>query len=164
MEPQTASYYRALLFADGTEARPLPASLVRLHQWVVKRNQALGLGGMITKAVALSVALTWLSSTQEGREFSANQTTLGDLFGGVEDVPETAEEIPDDAPEDVPDEDILTAEAWDALLPETDVIVTLKNKSTIGGKFIERRGNWVDVRVNGEVKHFRIRKVKLAGV
>lgn len=148
MDPSTASYYRAILFVDSTDTRPLPATLVQLHSWTVKRNLALGLGGVISKAVALSVALTWLSSTDEGREFAARNTNLGELFG------EVAPELEDDQP-------VVGEELWDTLPAESDVTVTLKNKTTKPAKFLKRQGNWVHVRVNGENQAFRISKVKI---
>ncbi len=148
MDPTSASYYRAILFTDMYDQRPIPASLVQLHAFTAKRNHALGLGGVISKAVALMVALTWLSSTDEGRKFAQQNTQLGDLFGG---------ELPE-AEEEVQPQDELT---WDNLPVESEVVVTLENKSQKTGQFILRRGNWVDVRVDGEVKHFRLSKVAI---
>jgi hypothetical protein len=80
MDPTTASYYRAILFSDSQDARPLPKSLIDLHAWAFKRSQALGIGGIISKASALSIAMTWMSSTSEGREFTRDCTTLGEMF------------------------------------------------------------------------------------
>lgn len=145
MDPSTASYYRAILFTDGLDQRPLPPTLVRLHQWAVKRNHALGLGGMLAKAVALNVAMTWLSSTKEGRAFAGEFSEIGDLFDGSEPVP-------------------LSVEEFDTLPAESPVLVTLNDKTKKAGSFIGRRGNWVDVKIDGEVKPFLTSKVQLAGV
>lgn len=151
MDPSTASYYRAILFSDSQAEKPLPSTLVELHRWAEKRNHALGLGGVVTKAVALSVAMTWMSSTKDGRTFSTECTPLGDLFGDYG-------EVVDDS-----DDDVIGGDDWDALPVESEVSVTMKDKSTKAGKFVQRRGSWVDVRVNGEVQHFRISKVKIVG-
>ena len=151
MDPSTASYFRALLFADGQDQKPLPPGLVKLYSWCVKRNGALGLGGMITKQLAFTIVLTWMSTTDEGRAFTAQFTPLGELFG---EVPETEEET---------DEPAVNVEPWDVLPLESDVIVTMKSGITKPGKFVGRRGNWVDVRINGEVSHHRISKVKIGG-
>jgi hypothetical protein len=148
MDPTTASYYRAILFTNGLDTKPLPASLLELHRWAVKRHHALGLGGNISKAVALTIAMTWLSSTEEGREYSQENTPLGDMFSAA----------PVDEIVTISDED------WEKLPVESEVLVTLRdNKTTRTGQFLERRGGWVDVRVDGEVKHFRISKVQLIG-
>jgi len=162
MDPQTASYYRAILFVDGQDHRTLPPTLVELHKWAVKRNQALGLGGMITKAVALSVAMTWLSSTKEGRAFTSLLTPLGDLFGECEN--ELSDDLADDLADEPADDAAIITGDWDTLPAESRVVVTMQDKSHCEGQFITRRGSWVDVRVNGEVKHFRISKVKPVGV
>ena len=153
MDPTTASYYRAILFVDSQDARPLPPTLVQLHNWAVKRNHALGLGGMITKAFAWSVAMTWLSSTKDGQEFASAFTPLGDLFG---------EDGSDELSVELSDDLVVSAEDWDSIPADTELIVTMKDKSTKVAEFIGRRGNWIDVRVNGEVQHFRTNKVKIA--
>lgn len=153
MDPSTASYFRALLFADGQAEKPLPPTLVKLYSWCVKRNGALGLGGMITKQLAFTIVLTWLSTTTEGREFAAHHTTLGDMFG---EVPESDEPETEDP--------AVNVETWDTLPLESDVIVMMKSGIQKPGKFVGRRGNWVDVRIGGEVQHYRISKVKIAGV
>jgi polysaccharide deacetylase 2 family uncharacterized protein YibQ len=87
MDPTTASYYRAILFLDGQDQRPVPKSLVELHAWAVKRGQAMGLGSMITKQAALTVATTWMSTTKEGREFTREFTPLGEMFSEPDAVP-----------------------------------------------------------------------------
>lgn len=156
MEPQIASYYRAILFADGQDTRPLPPTLVQLHKWAVKRHQALGLGGTVSKAVALNVALTWLSSTADGREFASAFTTLGDLF--CEEPAELSDDGSDELSDELSDD---PSDEWDSLPAETEVVVTMRDKSTATGQFIGRRGNWIDVRVNGTVEHFRISKVQI---
>jgi hypothetical protein len=163
MDPTTASYYRAVLFADGLEPRRLPESLMRLHQWVQKRHLAMGLNGTISKAMALNVSLTWLSSTDEGREFSCNNLPLGGLFtaegAAASDVTAETEDDSED------EEPVLSVSdgSWDSIEPETDVIVHVKDDTTIAGKFIASRGSWTDVRVDGEVRHFRTSKVQLSG-
>lgn len=150
MDPTTASYYRAILFIDPTDTRPLPPSLMQLHGWAVKRSGALGLGGTISKATALTVAMAWMTGTKEGRKFSREETTLGDLFSEVDETEEN--------------EWVISAEEWDSLPAETDVIIS-KNRTTLPGKFLARRGSWVDVRVNGEVIRVRTNQVKIpAGV
>ena len=145
MDPSTASYYRAILFVDGTDTKPIPPTLMQLHAWAVKRNQALGLGGMITKAVALSVGMTWLSSTKEGREFARENTTLGDMF-------DESESNSSPSPID-----------WDSVPVESEVVVIMSDKTKKVGNYIGRRGNWLDVRVDGELKHFKTTKVQVAG-
>lgn len=150
MDPSTASYYRAILFVDGLDQKPLPPTLLQLHAWAVKRNQALGLGGMITKAIALTVAMTWMSSTKEGRAFTRENTPLGDIF-----------------PEPVEESESVSAPSpidWDSVAAEAEVVVIMSdNKTRKVGNFLGRRGNWLDVRVDGEVKHFKTTKVQVAG-
>jgi hypothetical protein len=145
MDPTTASYYRAVLFTDGLEPRRLPESLVQLHQWVQKRHLAMGLNGTISKAMALNVSLTWLSSTEEGRQFSCENLPLGDMFVG-----------PD------PDDDDQEFD-WGKVKQETPVHVLLKDDTTVKGEFMECRGSWTDVRIDGEVRHFRTSKVQVVG-
>ena len=161
MDPSTASYYRAILFSDGTDQRPLPVTLVQLHGWAVKRNAALGLGGMITKAVALSVAMTWLSSTKEGRQFSQQFTNLGDLFCGP--LPAEGAEETEEVKESEGTSSEVSTDAWDTLPAESQVVVTMQSGAERPGNFIGRKGNWVEVRINGEVSHHRISKVKIVG-
>lgn len=153
MDPSTASYFRALLFADGQAERPLPPMLTKLYAWCVKRNGALGLGGMITKQLAFTIVLTWMSTTKEGREFTREHTPLGDMFCGFD---------PDEVDEGT-EEPVINVETWDTLPLESDVVVTMKSGITKPGKFVGRRGNWVDVRINGEISHHRISKVKIGG-
>lgn len=149
MDPTTASYYRAILFNDSQDQRPLPPALMKLHQWAARRNQVLGLGGTVSKAVALSIAMTWMSSTREGREFTQEYTPLGDLFSVNEDSAETS----------------LSAEEWDTLPAESDVVVTLNDKKTrVVGKYLGRRGSYLDIRIEGEVRAFKTSQVKLSGV
>lgn len=152
MDPSTASYYRAILFKDGTSDRKLPESLVLLHGWVLKRHLALGLGGIITKAVSLTVVLTWLSSTADGRKFAADHAGLGEMFGPV----------PDDEPEDAVSTE--AGDMWDRLPRDTEVVIQLRDKTVKKGQFLSRRGGWVEVRVEGTAEFHRISKVKPAGV
>ncbi len=161
MDPSTASYYRAILFSDGTDQRPLPVTLVQLHGWAVKRNAALGLGGMITKAVALSVAMTWLSSTKEGRAFSRQFTNLGDLFSEPVSADAETESVESEESEDAESE--ASADTWDTLPAESSVIVRIKPGVTKPGNFIRRKGNWIEVRIDGEIHHHRISKVQIVG-
>jgi len=148
MDPTTASYYRAVLFTDGLEPRQLPDSLARLHQWVIKRHLALGLNGTLSKTTALCVALTWLSTTEDGRQFSCENLPLGGMFGHY---------FGEDTTEGDPSFD------WTKVVQETPVYVLLKDNSTVKGEFMECRGSWIDVRVDGEVRHFRASKVQVIG-
>lgn len=129
MDPQTAGYYRAILFGDGQSQMALPPSLVKLHRWVVHRNQLLGLGLQITKAVALSISLTWLSSTREGRQFAKDVEGLAELFV----------ELPSDKPEIdwqfVKSGDQLTINGDNGLEPAT---------------FVEKKPGWIIVSVKGQ--------------
>jgi hypothetical protein len=153
MNSQVASYYRAVLFADGQDATPLPKSLIALHMFAEKRHHALGLGSTITKATALAISLTWLSGTVEGREFAAKRTNLGDMFS-AEDLSEVLEDRTGSAGDNRVD--------WFKVKAETPVVVEDKGV-TYNGSFLARRANWLDVRVNGEEKHFRPQQVQLAG-
>lgn len=146
MEPNHAAYYRAILFGDSQTQRPIPPGLVTLHQWAVKRNHALGRGGVIQKETALSIALAWFSGTDEGREFFAEFGGIGPVFTApVLDEPEGATD-------------------WSKVEANTKVVVTPRNsKSSRNGEFVEVKGKWLDVRVDGEVKHFLKREVRLAG-
>ncbi len=146
MNSQVASYYRAVLFADGQDSSPLPKSLMALHTFAEKRHQALGLGSTITKATALAISLTWLSGTTEGREFAAKSTNLGDMFSADDSAGSSGDNRVD----------------WFKVKPETPVIIEDKGV-TFPGKFLARRSNWLDVLVNGEEKHFRPQQVQLAG-
>lgn len=151
MDPMTASYYRAILFRDSQDQRPIPPTLMILHAWAFKRFQAMGAGSIISKQAALSVAMNWMSSTEEGRAFALeHEPTIGELFC------------------DQDDESLSPAGVgsfvidWSAVPPETKVVVTIDQKPTVG-EFIGRRGGWVDVRVAGESKPFRSTQVQLAG-
>lgn len=155
MEPQTATYYRAILFEDSTTLEKIPESLVKLHYWAVRRQSVLGLGAMIPKQMALTIVMTWMSSTKEGRAFTRDNTTLGDLFTTVDD------EVEDDSDDDV----ILSSDEWDSLPAESPVVVLMKDNSTRDGQFLRRRGTYVDVRIDGVEKPVRINKVRIpAGV
>lgn len=155
MEPQTATYYRAILFEDSTTLEKIPESLVKLHYWAVRRQSVLGLGAMIQKQMALNIVMTWMSSTKEGRAFTRDNTTLGDLFTTVDD------EVEDDSDDDV----ILSSDEWDSLPEESPVVVLMKDGSTRDGQFLRRRGTYIDVRIDGVEKHIRINKVRIpAGV
>lgn len=129
MDPQTASYYRAILFGDGQDQKALPPSLVRLHQWVVRRHQLLNLGVQITKAIALNVSLTWLSSTREGRQFAKDIEVISELFV----------ELPSDKPEIdwqfVKAGDPLTINGENGLEPAT---------------FVDKKPGWIIVNVKGQ--------------
>lgn len=155
MEPQTAAYYRAILFNDDSNLTPLPETLVKVHYWAVKKHTVLGLGSMLPKQLALTIVMIWMGSTKEGREFSRENTPLGDVFT-----------VEDDAFQGDSDDDIvISSEEWDSLPEESPVVVIMKNKTTRDGQFIQRRGSWIDVRIDGDVKPFRIGKVRIpAGV
>lgn len=131
MEPQTATYYRAILFEDSTTLEKIPESLVKLHYWAVRRQSVLGLGAMIPKQMALTIVMTWMSSTKEGRAFTRDNTTLGDLFTTVDD------EVEDDSDDDV----ILSSDEWDSLPAESPVVVLMKDNSTRDGQFLRRARN-----------------------
>lgn len=144
-----ASYYRAILFRNGEDVTRLPQSLMELHGWAMKSHQALGLGPLISKAVALTVAMTWMSNTEDGREFTRTNTTLGDMFAEPSGDCEAAA--------------VASAVDWDKVALQTCVIVTLRDNSTKQGMFHGRRGAWLDVLVDGEMKPFRMARVQLAG-
>lgn len=146
MDPTTASYYRSILFCDSQDSRPLPPTLLKLHAWAIKRNQALGLGSTITKASALSVALTWMSSTKDGREFTRDYTPLEDMFLDTDDEQDTGQKV-----------------NWSTLPAETKVVVLIDGKPTTG-EYLARRFNNIEVRIAGERKTFKRNQVQLAGV
>ena len=143
MDPTTASYYRAILFRDSQDSRPLPQSLLKLHAWSYKTCLAMGIGSIIPKQTALAVALTWLSSTDDGRAFAQKYPGLEDLF----DEPEQAVE----------------AFNWSNVKVGTSVIVTTDDKE-VPGEFLGKRSSWLDVKINGEKKSVRAHELKLAGV
>jgi hypothetical protein len=147
MDPSTASYYRAILFGDSQSSRSLPPTLCKLHGWTITRFHAMGLGSIISKQSALHVAMTWMSATKEGREFTRENTTLGDLFSEPNDVAVPASEGTVD---------------WDSLPLESKVVITAGLKSFVGN-YLGRRAGWIDVRVGEEQKAFRTSQVQLAG-
>ena len=78
------------------------------------------------------------------------------------------DDLETDLAEDLEDENEdseppLSIDEWDSLPAESNVTVTLKDKSTAQGKFIARHGSWVDVRIEGDIKPFRISKVQVVG-
>lgn len=151
MDPTTASYYRSILFRDSQDQRGLPPTLVLLHAWAFKRWQAMGAGSIISKQAALGVAMTWMSSTREGRAFAMEHTTIGEMF----------------SPSDRTDDEALptagtTVVDWDAVRADAKVVVVIDDKPTIG-EYIGRRSSWIDVRIAGDRKSFRANQVQLAG-
>lgn len=162
MDPTTASYYRAVLYTDGLNDKPIPPGLIHMHKWAIKRHLALGLGGQMTKAFAFQVALVWLATTADGRKFATEETALGDFFCPPAEAPvepEQAAVSQDPAPPAAE----MTADLWDQLPLETKVIVR-SGDQTKEGAFLGRRGAYVDVRIDGEAKPFKVRQVQLAGV
>jgi hypothetical protein len=153
MDPTTATYYRAILFNDGQDQRPLPQTLLALHAWTFKRSQAMGLGSIITKQIALNVALTWLSSVKEGREFARECTSLGELF----DDEETEFSVTDGG-----GQHSVSAIDWTKVEPGTQVVVADKG-ATIYGTYVQKKSNWITVNVAGEEKSFRSPQVQLGG-
>lgn len=148
MDPQTASYYRAILFTDSQDTRPLPPSLVLLHAWAVKRCQALGISSTIAKASALAVAMTWMSSTKEGRKFSIENTTIGHLFCADDDEQES--------------ESVGEIIDWASLPLDTKLSVAIEGRPTIG-EYAGRKSSWIIVKIGNESKPFKRSDVKLAG-
>jgi hypothetical protein len=141
MDEQTVRYYRAILFLNEGDNDAIPKSLVSLHAFTAKRHQAMGLGALIPKQLALTIVLTWLSSTVEGREFSNRIPTLGGIFN---DEPVEAEEA--------------------EIEPGTPVVVTDKDGKEFRGEYLERKSAWLYVMVEGQKKSFRSHQVKPAGV
>lgn len=120
----------------------LPPSLMKLHAWTYKTCLAMGIGSIIPKQTAISVALTWLSSTEEGRAFAQKYPGLEDLFS----EPKTQETV-----------------NWAEVKPETPVVVTIEGK-LVEGVFLGKRSSWFDVRVGTEKKSVRSHELQLAGV
>lgn len=147
MDTSAASFYRAILFSDREDSRPIPATLIQLHMWGAKRWQALGLGTNITKAAAFNIATMWLSGTAEGREFARTETKLGNMFSDPE--------VSSDASE-------KTAIDWNTLPAKTKVIATVGDEAAVG-EFVDYRSSWVRVSIGGETKSFRSTQVQLAG-
>lgn len=92
MYPQTARYYRAILFGDPEAQEPIPPGLVTMNSWTEKAHLNMGLGSQITKYLALNVVLSWLH-TNEGREFAA-ETPLAVLFSGKVRSPKAPPIVP----------------------------------------------------------------------
>jgi hypothetical protein len=146
MDPMTASYYRSILFHDSQDQRPLPPTLVLIHAWAFKRFQAMGAGSVISKQAALCVAMTWMSATKEGREFTREFTPLGDVFSEQEDSEPVEKNSID----------------WNSVPADTKVIVLIDDQPTTG-EYIGRRSSRLDVRIAGERKSFKRDQVQLAG-
>lgn len=155
MNSQVAGYYRGILYADTQDSRPIPKSLMTLNMFAEKRHQALQLGSTISKAVALSVAMSWMLGTKEGREFAMENTNLGDIL--VED--EVAEESGEPGIPGLTEDGKID---WSAVQPQTPVVITHKD-GKINARFLRRRHSWIDVIVDGNEKHFPIKQVHLAG-
>ena len=145
MDPTTASYYRAILYSDSQDTRPLPKTLLRLHEWAFKRCQAMGISSVIPKQMALNVALTWLSATDEGLEFSQSVPALEGLFTAIEETPAGE-----------------TLVEWDEVAAGTAVVANADGV-THKGEYMGRSASWVHVKVAGEKKSFRHHQVQLAG-
>jgi len=151
MDRTTASYYRSILFHDGEDQRPLPQSLVRMHAWAFKCCQNLGIGSVITKQAALGVVMNWLIATKDGRAFAIEFTTIGDLLCSPEDDAKA------DSISDLP-----ASDDWDNTPAQSKVTVLIDDKPT-AGKFIGRRGAWIDVKVGSETKPYLMSQVQIAG-
>lgn len=149
MDPMTATYLRSILYNDGEDQRPFPPSLIELHKWTQKRHQALGCGPSISKTVALCMVMTWLSTTEDGRQFAQEETPLGDMF--TEPAGEASEAAEADG-----------NVRWEVVPQNAKVTISDKGK-TLEGLFQQARGNWIDVVVDGNLKHFRANKVQLVG-
>jgi hypothetical protein len=92
MDPTTASYYRAILYRDSGDSRPVPKTLAQMHAFAVRGCQGMGMSAMIARQSALMVAMTWMSTTKEGREFTRESTTLGEMFSEQDAAPAVAVE------------------------------------------------------------------------
>lgn len=142
MDPTTAEYFRAILYRDAKCQTALPETLVELYAWTQKRHLSLNLGSIITKPVAISIVLTWLT-TPEGRVF-AQTMTIGHLFPVDADV--DWEEVKAGSPVEAIDD---------------------KLKQTVCGSFEGKSGSWIRVKVakpdgsGSEIRKFRTRFVKL---
>lgn len=144
MDEQSVKYYRAMLFAGNEDLEQIPKSLVVLHNFVAKRQGAMGLGHQMSKQMALIVVLTWLSSTTEGKEFARANTLLGDVFDDKEE-------------EDVTEETKLTYPLG------TPVKVVDKDENQLDGEFIGQNGAWLYVMIDGQKKSFRPHQVTPIG-
>ena len=145
MDPATASYFRAALFGDSQAQEKIPQSLMELYLWVQKRHEAAGLGTHITKAMAITTVMTWFAATREGRQFAIEHTKLGSLFIELVDEEKEASKVD-----------------WSTIAKDVPVIVTYNDGTNAPGQFLEHRGSWIDVRVDGKEKAFRASKVQLA--
>ena len=158
MDPSTASYYRSILYHDSQDQRPLPPTLALLHAWAFKRFQAMGAGSIISKQAALCVAMTWMSSTKEGRAFAHEFTSIGELFSGFDG--DDADKVDSN---DEPEVVRTLVSDWESVPVESKVVVMVDQKSTLG-EFVSRSGNgWLEIRVGGDIKRFRTNQVQLAG-
>jgi hypothetical protein len=147
MDQTTANYYRSILFGDITNQTALPPTLVLLHAWAFKRYQAMGASSsVIAKQAALSVAMTWLSSTKEGRAFALEHTTIGEMFCADDDQPIVAGAVD-----------------WKEIPVSTPVVAIVDKQKTVG-EYMGRRSGYIDMLVAGEKKTFRTNQVQLAGV
>ena len=148
MDPTTASYYRAAIYCDLEDTRPIPPSLCKFHAFVWKRYYAMGCGSQITKQIALSTALLWMSSTPEGREFACEETPIGEF---ILKTPENTHAAPFDAG----DVD------WKNTPLDTPVEALSKN-GIINGTYAGRTAAWIYVTINNERMSFRPQDVRLA--
>lgn len=157
MDHTTASYYRSILFNNAYAADPIPASLVKLHQFAHKRCMNFGMNN-IAKLVALQVVMDWVGLTGEGRKWASRHPDLAGLF----DDPNT--DLGEDG-EDDSDSDVEQAVNWDAIEAGTKVVVEVDQKPTPAA-FAHRSGGWLHVKLPGqsETQPFRVKQVKLAGV
>ena len=92
------------------------------------------------------VAMTWMSATKEGREFTREFTPLGDVFSEQEDSEPVEKNSID----------------WNSVPADTKVIVLIDDQPTTG-EYIGRRSSRLDVRIAGERKSFKRDQVQLAG-
>jgi len=142
MDPATASYYRAIIFLDPGAQEKLPESLIKIHTWAIKRNQFMGLGGVISKQTALAVSMLWMAMTKEGREY-AKSSGLGDIMLPTEED---------------------KAVNWDFVAKDTPVTVIHKGNQVIGKYIGQRSGGFIEISIDDETKAYRPNQVKLFGV
>ncbi len=141
MDSTTAEFFRAILYHDPKCMTPLPETLIELYDWTRRGHQFLLLGSVVTKPVAISIVLTWLS-TAEGRVF-AQKTPIAHLF-------------PVDADID-----------WEEVKNGTAVEAVDEKKQVVRGTFEGKSGSWIRVKVQKpdgsgtETKKFRTRHVTL---
>ena len=139
LDPHATAMYRKFLWDNSDTLRPLPESLLEIHEWAYKKAHQHCLKSRLDENMMLSVVLIWERTTAEGQKFLKESRIAQPIT-----IPIMEKPVPKQHEALVPASDVTID--WYKLKKRTPVIVTNQKTGEV------QEAEFLSIRRDGKIQ------------